>query len=153
MSQFSLSTHIAAPPEIVFPLLSDIEHAAEQIAGIDHIELLTEGPVGIGTRFCETRTIFGKTTIEEMEITAFDDPHGYTVECDSCGAHYVVTYELVPDIWGTTVKVNFLCQPTTLFAMAMTPLSLLMMGPVKKSMEADLEDIKRLAEQREWQTA
>ncbi|QEG35548.1 SRPBCC family protein [Bythopirellula goksoeyrii] len=153
MSKFSLSTHIAAPPEIVFPLLSDLEHAADNISGIDQIEVLTDGPMGAGTRFRETRTTFGKQTTEEMVVTAFDEPHGYTVECDSSGAHYVATYVLIPDIWGTTVKVDFDCQATTLLAKAMAPLTLLMMGPMKKCVEGDLEDVKQLAETQEWQEA
>ncbi|TWU20055.1 SRPBCC family protein [Bythopirellula polymerisocia] len=153
MAKFSISTHIAAPPEVVFPLLCDLEHTAENISGIDRLEVLTDGPIGVGTRFCETRTMFGKQATEEMEFTAFDEPHGYTVECNSCGAHYVATYELIPDIWGTTVKLDFDCQAMTLLAKAISPLSLFMMGPMKKCIAADLEDIKRVAEAQEWQLA
>ncbi len=153
MAKFSLSTHIAAPPDVVFPLLSDLQHAAENISGIEQLEILTDGPMDVGTRFRETRTMFGKQATEEMLVTAFDEPHGYTVECDSCGAHYVAAYELIPDIWGTTVNLEVDCHATTLLAKAMTPLSLLMMGPMKKCMAADVDDIKRLAEAREWLVA
>lgn len=153
MSKFIVSTHITAPREIVFAVLSDLAHTAENVSAIECVEILTAGPVGVGTRYRETRKMFGKTATEEFEITAFDPPHGYTVECDSCGAHYKTLHTLTPDVWGTTVEILFDCQATSLVAKLMSPLSLLMLGPMKKCIATHLADIKRVAEAQEHQPA
>jgi carbon monoxide dehydrogenase subunit G len=149
MAQLEVKAHVDAPPEVVFEVLSDFAHAAENIRGIERLEILTDGPVGVGTRFRETRVMFGKESTEEMEITAFDPPHGYTVGADSCGCRYCAEYRLVADIAGTHVRLLISTQPITLTAKLMSPLSFLMSGSMKMLIAADLEDVKRIAEAKE----
>ena len=148
MSEFAIKKHFDAPLESVFELISDFHHAAEHVRGINKLEILTDGPIGVGTRFRETRLMFGKESTEEMEVTAFDPPHGYTVECESCGCHYRAEYFLVGDIAGTHVRVTFTTRPLTLVAKLMSPLAILMIGPMKKCIEADLDDLQAVAESR-----
>ncbi len=148
MANFTMSEHVEAPPELVFEAASDFHHAAENIHGIESLEVLTDGPIGVGTRFRETRLMFGKATTEEMEITAFDPPHGYVVENDSCGCHFRAEYKFVGDISGTNMRLEFQTEPRSLLAKLMAPLGKLMTGPMKKCIGADLADVKRLAEGR-----
>ena len=148
MSQFAIKKHFDAPLESVFELISDFRRAAENVRGIEKLELLTDGPIGVGTRFRETRIMFGKEATEEMEVTAFDPPRGYTVECESCGCLYHAEYYLVGDIAGTHVRLTVTTRPVTLAAKLMSPLALLMSGPMKKCMEADLDDLRAVAESR-----
>jgi carbon monoxide dehydrogenase subunit G len=148
MSKFTISTEIAAPPETVFDVLCDFAHATENIGAITKLEIVNDKPVGLGMRFRETRTMFGREATEEMEIMAFDPPHCYRVEADSCGAKYCATYKLSPNGDGTRLDVEFACTATSFFAKLMTPLSQLMLGPMKKCIAADLADIKRVAERR-----
>ena len=146
MARFTIGKHVEATREEVFAVASDFKHAAENICGIERLEVLGDGTVGTGTRFRETRVMFGKESTEEMEITAFDPPKGYTVEADTCGAHYRAEYRFISDIAGTHMRISFETQPVTMVAKLMSPLALLMMGPMKKCIDADLEDIKRVAE-------
>jgi carbon monoxide dehydrogenase subunit G len=146
MAQFSIGKHVEATREEVFAVASDFHNAANNIRGIDELEVLTDGPIGVGTRFRETRVMFGKRSTEEMEITAFNPPEGYTVEADSCGAHYRAEYRFIPDIAGTHLRVTFEARPVTVLAKLMSPLALLMTGPMKKCIDADLEDLKDAAE-------
>ena len=152
MSKISISEHVTAPPEVVFEVASDFAHAASNIQGIDHLELLTDGPVGVGTRFRETRTMMGKSSTEEMEITVFDPPSSYVVETESCGCHYRCEYRFVGDIAGTNVRLDIDTQPQTVLARLMSPLSGLMLGPMKKLIATDLADLKQAAETRARQT-
>lgn len=147
MAKLSLSEHIEAPPEVVFEVASDFHHAAENIDGIKHLEVLSDGPIGEGTRFRETRVMFGKESTEEMEITCFDPPHSYTVEGESCGAHFLFQYRFVGDISGTNVRIQVETRPLTLFAKLMTPLSGLMIGAMKKCITSDLDDVRKAAEE------
>ncbi len=146
MTSVFASTHVQGSPEKVFGVFSDIDRAEERISGITKLEKLTEGPVRAGTRFRETRVFFKREATEEMEFTEVTPPKSYTIECDSCGAHYKTTFEFVPEGSGTDVKVTFNSQPVTLFAKLMTPLGFLMSGTLKKCLTKDLEELKAVVE-------
>ena len=88
MAGFELTEHVAAPPAEVFAVFADFEGAPQRTSGIDKLEVLTEGPIGPGTRFRETRTMFGRQTTEELEIVAFDEGRSYSVRCESCGCEF-----------------------------------------------------------------
>ena len=51
----------------------DVEHAADTLSGIGAVEMLTEGPYAVGTRWRETRSMMGMTASEEMEVTEVED--------------------------------------------------------------------------------
>ena len=146
MARFTIGKHVEARREEVFAVASDFWNAAKTISGIECLEVLTDGPIGVGTRFRETRVVFGKKSTEEMEITAFSPPDGYTVETDLCGVHYRAEYRFISDIAGTHMRVTFDAQPVSFWAKLMSPLSMLTIGSMKKCVDADLEDVKRMAE-------
>lgn len=61
----------------VFSLLTDIGSLAGRIGGILDMTLLTDPPVGLGTRFVHSRR-FGVFVVErEVEITAWDPPRRF----------------------------------------------------------------------------
>ena len=148
MASMKITTQIAAPPETVFDVAADLPNAAEHVDGITKIEMLTDGPVGAGTRFRETRVMMGREATEEMEVTAFDRPRSYTVEATSCGCHFASSFTFTAEGDGTQVVLNTQSKPLTLFAKLMSPLGALMMGPMKKAMAQDLDCVKAVAESR-----
>jgi carbon monoxide dehydrogenase subunit G len=143
MPGFTLSKQVAAPPATVFAVFSDLEHAAGRIQAISKLELVTPGPVGAGTRFRETRKMFGKDCTEEMQITAFEPGRGYEVSAHSCGAEFRTIFRFTPDGAGTRVDVEFQTLALSFFAKLMRPLSWLTMGTIRKCVNQDLEDLKR----------
>ncbi len=144
--KLSRTVHVHAPQQAVFALAADFPHAAEHVPGIDKIEMLTAGPVGVGTRFRETR---GKMGTETMEVTRFDPPNALTVEAYSCGCRFASTFHFIPEGDATLVRIDIVTEPTTFFAKLLAPLSGLMMGMMGKLIEADLQGIKRVAELRQ----
>jgi hypothetical protein len=142
----SLMETIAAPAADVFALFTDLENAAGRIRAIRQLELLTGGPVGAGTRFRETRVMFGTEQTEEMEIIAFDPPHSYTVRCVSGGMEYRTEFWFVSVGAGTRVEQELTVRPLTFTAKLMTPFSRLMLTPLKRFLEQDLRDRKQIAE-------
>jgi carbon monoxide dehydrogenase subunit G len=146
MAQFTCDTLINAPVEAVFELFADIPEAARRIQGIERIEMLTDGPVGVGTRFRETRIFFNREATEEMEFTDFEAPERYRVECRSHGAHYLSTFNFIPEAAGTRVQCTFEVRPLSLFAKLMSPFAGAMMGSVRKCTESDMRDLKAIAE-------
>ncbi|MEM8933857.1 MAG: SRPBCC family protein, partial [Acidobacteriota bacterium] len=107
MAGFSVTRRIDAPVDEVFAVFADFEHAAERIDGIRELDVLTDGPIGAGSRFRETRVMYGKEATEEMEITAFEPDRSYTVECTSHGAHFTSVYTFEPEHGGTNVTLSF----------------------------------------------
>ena len=147
MARFTTTKRIEAPQAAVFQLFTDMDRAADHLSGVVRLERLTEGPVGKGTRFRETRRIFKKEATEELEITDFDPPRSYTVGCESCGCSYTTTMHFVPNGNVTDVEVEMETRPITFMAKLMSPFTKLMMSKfMQKCFDKDLEDLKQAAE-------
>lgn len=146
MPSVTLSTEVNAPIARVFDVFTDLQAAPQRIPAITKIEVLTEGPVGRGTRFRETRTMFGKPATETMEFTEFTPGQSYTISANSCGALFQTAFRFRSVEGRTHVEQVTEAKPVTLFAKLMTPLSMLMMGTMKKAMAQDLESLKAAAE-------
>jgi len=147
MKPITVTQRFEVPAPQAWSLISDLEGAPQRIEGIKKIEILTNGPAGRGTRFRETRVVFGREHSEEMEITEWSPPRSYVLECDSCGCHYRSTMSVRPDGNGSVVEMNFEAQGMSFFAKLFGWL----MGPMmakqcRKAFEKDLGDLKRAAE-------
>ena len=137
---------IAAEPGRVFRVATDVASIAETMSGVDSVEVLTEGPVGEGTRWRETRTMYGKKATEEMWVTGFDPPRSFVVEAASHGAHYRSEFTFEPDGEGTRLTLVFEARPVSRLARLLSFLTAAMMNSVRKLLEQDMEDVKRVAE-------
>ena len=145
--RLELTERISAPNDRVFAIASDVEAMPKNVPGIVRVEKLTPGPVGLGTRFKETRMMFGKESTEEMTFAAFDPPRSYRMDADSCGARFESTFRFVPVDGGTEIQLEISTTATSWFARLMKPLSMMMMmGSVKKLLQADLRAVKAAAE-------
>ncbi len=146
MAHLLTRTAINAPPNVVFAALSDFQTAPQRVTGITRVEMLTTGPVGKGTRFRETRRMFGKEASETMTVVQWDPPREYALEAASCGCHYHSTIACTPDGSGTSVSMTFVARPLTFMAKLFWPLGRLMIGSCRKMIEKDLTDIKNSIE-------
>jgi len=142
----TVTKDIAAPPERVFELAADFRGAPERLSGVTKMEILTDGPIGVGTRVRETRVMFKREATEEMVITAFDPPRSYTVEAESHGSHYDSVLTVEPNGSGSTVKMVFEATPLTFMGKLMSFLMRPMIKSMAKLIDRDLEDIKTAAE-------
>jgi carbon monoxide dehydrogenase subunit G len=147
MPSFTITRHIAAPPDVVFHYAADFERAPQRIRGIKKVELLTQGPVGVGTRFKETRIVFKREATETMEVVAFDPPRGYTLGAESCGCRYRIQFRFAPANDGTDVELKFDAEPLTFLARLMGFLMGRMIEMCAKESAKDLEDLKAAIEQ------
>ena len=147
MGPITASKHFIAPLETAWEVVADIENAADRIQAIVKMEVLTDGPVGKGTRFRETRIMFKKQATEEMEITAWDPPNSYTTEADGCGCHYTTVITCEGDGDGTSVTISMSIVPLTTFGKIMGALmGWMMKGACVKAFAKDLEDAKAFVE-------
>lgn len=103
--------------------------------------MLTEGGAGVGTRFSETRVMFGKEATEEMEVKEFDAPNSYSIGCESCGCRYHTEFRFEPKGEGTDVTVTFEATPISWFAKLTSILFRPMLKMCMKAVVKDLDDI------------
>lgn len=143
----TISAEIAASPETVFRLATDFANAANVVEGIVRVEMLTPGPVAAGTRFRETRVMFGREATEEMTVTEIVAPRRVALLALSHGTRYESSFTFAAIATGTRVTMDFQATPLTLAARIM---GWLMTPMIKKSLLStcakDLDDIKRAAE-------
>lgn len=147
--RLELEESIQAPLPVVFGVFTDLHHAPEHIESITALEVIGKGPVGKGTRFRETRVMFGKETTEEMEISQFDPPRSYMVEGFSCGVAFRTTYTFDSSMGVTTVRMVMESEPRSLFAKIVGPvMGVMMKGAMVKAMNKDHAQLKAVCEAR-----
>jgi carbon monoxide dehydrogenase subunit G len=149
--QIEVTRAIAAPSGIVWAVITDLPNSPQVITGIDSVELLG-GPqtFDVGTRWRETRTMFGKVAIEEMEVSAVTPGTSYSVVAASHGMHYESVFTLQPSgAAGCRLTMTFSGEPTTAASRAMAAtVGRLFTGQTRKALEKDLADIAAAAEAR-----
>lgn len=153
MVSFTLRKHFDAPPARVFEVCTDLRNADKHIRGIKKLEVVGNGPIGLGTRFRETRLMFRRECTEEMEIVSFDPPRSYVVGCESHGCRYRSEFRITPSGGGSDLELTFAAEPQTLLAKVMGVVFRGMLKSCMKEMEKDLDDLKAVAEGREAATA
>ncbi len=146
MSGIEIRETVDAPVEKVFAQATDFANAADFIQGIHQIEMLSDGPVGPGTRFKETRTMFGREATEEMEVGLWEPPHRYLLEAGSHGCQYESLFEFESVGSATEVTMKFTALPLTFFAKVMVFLTKPMLKSIAKICAKDLADLKKAVE-------
>ena len=148
MQDVEVRRHVAAPVERVWALATDLEDSPGVIDGIEAVEVLTPGPFGVGTRWRETRRVFGRSATEEMTVTAVEPHRSYQVEASGPGVTYVSGFAFAPAAdGGTDVAATFGGRPTSrvgrVLGAVTAPLARRAIG---KALAQDLEDIATAAE-------
>jgi hypothetical protein len=139
---------VDASPEAVFAVAADIAGWARSVSAIESVEMLPPGPVGVGTRFRETRTMFGRRASEEMTVAELVPPQRLVLTAFNHGTAYRAEHRFAPDLAGTRMTLVFEGRPTALLARLFAPLGRLFAGAVRRQLETDGADLKREAERR-----
>lgn len=142
MKPLLCSHRSSAAPARMWAVASDFARAAERIEAITQVEILTPGPVGVGTRFREWR---GSHDVD-MEIVAWSPPRSYSLRGYALGTEFVSEIRCVPDGSGTRLEMEIQVRPQTFGAKLLSPLLALMSRMMVKSCAKDLVDIAAAAE-------
>lgn len=118
MSGFERDEWIARPPEQLFDLLSDSSRAVELMPSTTRMEKLTSGPVGVGTRFRETRMMNGEPRETDLEVVRYEPPTDYAVRNVTQGIESVYHYRLEPEGQGTRITLEATVSGSGLRALA-----------------------------------
>jgi len=144
----AVSSDINAPIRHVFDLFTDIERAADRVSGIKRVEILTTGNFGLGTRWRETREVFGCFDTSEMEVTAFEQYRTYTLSHYKGGVGVEIVFVFEPQTTGTRVTIEFTLDGAGLPPGFLSPLSWAIAGKVRHELSHDLTDLKDWLERR-----
>jgi uncharacterized membrane protein len=138
---------ITAPMIKVFNAFSDISKIEERISGIQKVEILSDMTSGVGTRWIETRVMFGKEATEEMEIVKMSNNESYIVEAESHGTKYKSIY-MFKDLKDGNVKVNMTFEgtPISMSAKIMSLIGFFFKGATKRALENDMVELKAYCE-------
>jgi len=138
-----VSAYINAPVHDVFTASIDLDQLTERIPHIESIERVTDGPVGLGTRFRETRIVMKERHTEEMEFTTLEPHQGDTLHASSCGCADVTTCRFEPEGHGTRMSMDMTATPLNTVARATAGvMGLFMKGAMRKALQRDLESLK-----------
>ena len=136
MATVTVSNEIAAPLDRVFQTFTDIEHGPTRVSGIKKLEMMTPGPVHLGTRWLETREVMGRLDTAEMEITSFERNRMYTITHYKARVRIDTTFRFEPTDGGTTVTVEFDLDSGGLPPGLLAPLGWALAGKVEKGTQS-----------------
>lgn len=149
MTELVVARDVAASSNKVWGVLTDLDQAEQTISAIEKLERLDDGTgFGVGTRWRETRTMFGRSATEDMEVTQLDPGRSYVVEAESHGARYrtVMTVEPVGDA-ASRLTWSFGAEPqSTMAKLAASTIGKLVERSTRKALQQDLADIAIAAE-------
>jgi carbon monoxide dehydrogenase subunit G len=142
MNPITASVWIDAVPEEVFAIATNFGECANWLSGVTEARVHTPGPVGVGTKFTETR----RDAAMEMTVSAFVPPRSYTLQCDSNGVGCSTVLMFEADRGGTIVSMDVQLQPKSFVAKLMSPAMGMMSRKMRKHLVQDLHDLKAAAE-------
>jgi uncharacterized protein YndB with AHSA1/START domain len=139
-----LRLHLNRPVDQVFGYLVDSRNLTAWQSNLISIQLLTEGPLRVGTRFREVRRLGRRESEIQGEVTAFEPNKRFETKTIT-EPHVTVSYFFEPDNGGTRLHYKFVMH-TSGFMRLLEPL---IVGSVRKETRADLETLKRILERQE----
>ena len=151
--QVRVSSVVAAPPEAIFAVAVEVERWPEIMGAIERVDVLTPGPVAVGTRFRETRMMFGRRATEEMTVAELDASRRLVLTAHNHGTAYRAEHLFEPQGDGTRLTLTFVGEPQSLLARLFSPIGYMMLGTVRRQLASDLADLAREAERRHRNTA
>jgi carbon monoxide dehydrogenase subunit G len=139
-----------ADPADVWAVVTDLEGSVDTLSGVTAIERL-DGSDGfeVGTRWRETRAMFGREASEELVVTAVEPGRSYTVAADNRGTHYTSVLSVEPTDAGARIRMTFGAEQAGRLGRLMArTVGRAFESATRKALEQDLADIAAAAEER-----
>jgi uncharacterized protein YndB with AHSA1/START domain len=144
LSRTEVQRTIAAPADLVFAAVADVEHFSRAVPDIERVEFVSDTRAGVGTRFRETRVMRGRAATVELEITEFVPPERVRLLSEAGGVQWDSVFEVAGAGAGSTrLALVMKATPLTFAARLMTPL---MKGMVRKAIASDMDAVKDYCE-------
>jgi hypothetical protein len=139
---------INASKHEIWAAITDIEHAAQTISGIEKIEIVEKPANGlIGLRWRETRMLFGKPATVEKWITDAAENEYYETRAEDGGFAFVTRKRISQSDEGMMLTEAHESRPQRFVSRLQVPMLFLFRGVIRKALLQDLKDIKMAIEQ------
>jgi carbon monoxide dehydrogenase subunit G len=140
--QFSNTVTIDRQRDDVFAFLSDFENVPAWNYAIARTSRIGNGPVGVGTRYTQTRTL-PRPAEESFEVIAFASPHHLAIRGVLGPFHAETGYQLEADGETTVLTNSMNLEATGVMRVAAS----LAGSRVQKAVAGNLQALKVLLEQ------
>jgi len=148
MPSLTIRRTIGAPVSHVWEVFTDIEASESRLSAVERVEMLSVGTFAEGTRWRETRTLYGKSVTEEMTITQLDLHRSYTVGAESGRTSYESRFDFQQvDPATTVVLLTFSADSSGVRGMLGALLWPLMRRKLAKDLGHDMDELARVCEQ------
>ncbi len=146
--EIKVHENINATKEVVWQIITNIEHSVEHISAIESVEILNKPNEGlIGLKWVETRILFGKRATETMWVTHAEENAFYQTRAESHGAVYISKLSIEEKENGVVLSMSFNGEPQTFMAKVMSAIMGRMFKKATvKAVQKDLVEIKAAAE-------
>jgi hypothetical protein len=141
--QIELAKTVAAQPAAAFATVANVTDWPQIIDSIKRIELLTPGPIRVGTRLREDRIMFGRDITQDMQVATLERPHRLRLFAEHPDLHYEVDY-LIDAVYGggSRIMLVFRSRPETPAGRTLHPFMTPLMGiTLRDELERDLSDL------------
>jgi uncharacterized protein YndB with AHSA1/START domain len=148
---FRTELRIDAPVERVFEAMTEPASWHQWMQGLVRVDVLTDLPFQEGTRWRETRKMFGKEACEEFLVVACEPARRLRLEVDGSKGTtgkglYRFDYDLTPEAGATMVAMQGEVEMPGFVAGLF---SRLMVGTFKKACDRDLQSLKKWLERKQ----
>ena len=131
---------IARPPDVVFDYLVDLRNELEWNPGVESMEKITDGPIGVGTTY---RAKWKQSGTILVECTAFDRPRSWSY-LNGGPISVQLDIAVVPMEQGSRLRTRFDAHPHG-WARLFFPI---FMAAMRRQERQNMVDLKRALEQR-----
>lgn len=150
--EVTLNRRISAPPAAVWEVLTDLDQAQRRLSQVTALQVITDGPYAVGTRWRETRRMMGASDTQELVVVENDPLRRTVTEAVDASTTYRTTMRLesLDESAATLLTVTF--QATVEDPSRLQRLALQVVGPLglkltERSIRIELDDIAAAAEQ------
>jgi carbon monoxide dehydrogenase subunit G len=128
----------------VYKYLLNLDDAKNWMKGLVRMERLDEGPIQVGSKWMETRKMYGHESTEHFEVTELHEPDKIVLRCDGTKGttgkgEFIYTYRLKSAGDSTEITLNGEINGLTGMAKFFGKM---MAGTFKKACAKDLEALK-----------
>lgn len=144
----SSSIHIDGSREEIWKVISDIDHADQNISSIEKVEILERaGNTLEGLRWRETKKFFGKNSTEVIWISESQENYYYETLSKHHGVAYVSRMIITDDGDGELLTMEYHSTPVTVLGKLENLIfGRSMASSTEDSIKQDLKDIKHVVE-------
>jgi len=108
--------------------------------------MITDGPVGFGTKWRETRRMYNQRSVDEWEMTAFESSDFFSAYSGSHGYDVNRMMRVEPEREFSRLALEMTTRPRAFIGKLGTPVEWFMSGMMKSIVRKDLESTKAYIE-------